>query len=142
MAHVNKKFVSKDDINFRWKSLSVPAVIQGMDQKGGSTTFHVSNDLVPFPSGLTVIDDYVSEQDSEELHKEIHSLDFTWEGFEQRRRVQRYTVDDALPKTLRALVDRIASGTGRRAQHISVEEYSSLQTLKFTQYGSNGYNGL
>lgn len=145
MAHLNKKFVSKDDINFRWKPLDVSTAIQG-DNHPSDATLQVSNERVPFPSGLAAVESFVSEEDSEALFREINSLEFTWEGFEQRRRVQRYSVEakagDGLPATLRTLVDRIESQTGRRPQHVSVEEYSSLQTLKITQYGSNGYNGL
>lgn len=114
----------------------------GDDSK--SLTLNVSNDQVPFPSGLAVIDDFLSEIDGEELYKELQSQEFTWEGFEQRRRVQRYTVkeESSLPSTLRTLVDKLQSQTGYAPQQLSVEEYSSLQTLKITQYGSNGYNGL
>lgn len=135
-----KKFVSKDEINFRWKKLAVSPA----DEEQANEVL-LSNDQIPLPDGLTVFNNFLSEKVADQLYNEIQSNAFSWEGFEQRRRVQRYSVgqeDADLPDTLKVLVGRVASQTGHMPQHVSVEEYSSLQTLKVTQYGSNGYNGI
>lgn len=135
----SKKFVSNDDINFRWKPLSV---LPTKDKEARELL--VSNDEVPLPNGLSVFNDFLSEEDAAELHKELQSHEFSWEGFEQRRRVQRYSLkkEAVIPAALKALMDAVASQTGYQPLHVSVEEYSSGHTLKITQYGSNGYNGL
>ena len=89
-----------------------------------------------------------------QIIEEIHKGEFTSRGFTQRRRVQEYNdippreiesnpnLSSSIPKTLRRLMDRIADQTGHWPRHVSIEEYSTQQTLKVTQYGFNGYNGI
>lgn len=148
---LSKKFVSKDDIHFRWKTIQVPS------SDGSELELQVSNDQVPLPEGLSVIDNFLSEEEAAALYREIQGYHLRWEGFEQRRRVMRFAVNqlrakdaahesadehDAKPDNLLALIDRIAERTGHVPQHVSVEEHNSLQTLKIAQYGSNGHNGI
>jgi len=47
-----------------------------------------------------------------------------------------------MPVMLQRLVERFHHRTGYWPQHVSVEEHSPQQTLKVTQYGFNGYNGI
>jgi hypothetical protein len=149
---LSKKFVSKDDIHFRWKTIPVRS------SDGDELELKVSNDQVPLPEGLSVIDNFLSEDEADALLREIQGYHLRWEGFEQRRRVKRFSLDellnckdvalespgeqDAKSDNLLALIDRVAERTGRVPQYVSVEEHNSLQTLKIAQYGSNGNNGI
>ena len=146
MKSSTKSFESKDDKNFRWKTLYIKG-------KAGDHWIQVSNDLVPVPRGLNIFKDFISTEEATKLLDEIQDLEFVWEGFEQRRKVQRYTIFDKeddengeqsstkVPNMLQILAERLEKETGHRPQHVTVEEYSAL-TQKITQYGPKGHNGV
>ncbi|CAB9502722.1 expressed unknown protein [Seminavis robusta] len=159
----SKKFWAKDD-DFQWKTLQVPKLTganPGDPSEDGQEDFQmmdVSNDQVPLPSGLTVCKDFLSQEEASNLYREIQCYEFSWEGFEQRRKVKRFMVpkeetkdndcgstttsSTPIPHNLQLLIDRVGQSTGHFPQHVCVEEHNSLHTLKVTQYGSNGYNSV
>ena len=185
MASSKAKFYSKDEAHFKWatwggaRAKAAPAADAANGSRNGNGNrngavgvkiipqeeLQVSNDQCPSIDGLTVIQDLLSEEEADQLIQEIQSRAFTWEGFEQRRRVQRYSdiparrypaedndgKDDddddnhqtsIMPATLQLLMDRLADHSGHWPQHVSIEEHSTQQTRKVTQYGFNGYNAI
>ena len=158
MVGSKTKYVCKDDVH--WKPwTNVPS--RSPPTTSSSTTNHhnnhcehrqflqVSNDTCPIPEGLTAFHDFISQEEAHQLRCEIMDRDFQWEGFEQRRRVQRYEIpppggpwqsDKSIPKTLHVVLDRLASVSGHWPQHVSIMEYLPQYTLNITQYGSKGYN--
>ena len=131
------------------------------DSISDASTIQVTNsDVVHvLPSkGLHVYDNFITEDETIILLNEIdqHEIDFVWEGFERRRKVQRYTnitvddleaadgaYDDAkattttpsknLPLMLQELVKRIKLQTGYTAKQIQIEDFPSNQLSKFVQ---------
>ena len=164
------KFYSKDEAHFQWvtwgksaqqkKAPSENVCLDGNDAAMAvpQHELHVSNDQCPVIDGLSVVQSLLSVEEADELVEEINKRDFTSQGFTQRRRVQQYSdipprnnsdgstkekeEERPIPGSLRRLMDRIAEQTGHWPQRVSVEEYSTQQTLKVTQYGYNGYNGI
>ena len=130
-----------------------------------SSTIQVTNkdvvNVLP-KSGLNVIDDFVSPNEVLQLLHEIDTHDqhgtnkFQWEGFERRRKVQRYTTVGVvssktseeeqeqqqqqhllLPGTtntiLQMLINRIYDKTGYSTTHVTIEEYPLNQLSKYLQ---------
>jgi hypothetical protein len=95
-------------------------------------TIEVTNGSVKIPSGLNVVHDFVSEEEIKILLEQVDQESFIWEGFEQRRRVQRYVISEGekLPSSLVMLRDRLVERLGHSPQHISVEEYPRNQLSK------------
>jgi len=90
-----------------------------------NTHIAVSNPNVPLPSGLTITPSFLTITDEEAILKEIDQQDcWVWEGFEQRRRVQRHRVtSDELPPNLKELVGRLIQVTSFVPTQIIVEEF-------------------
>ena len=71
-------------------------------------TVAVSNPKVPLPSGLTITSSFLNMVEGELILNELDTCDsWMWEGFEQRRRVQRYPIADGLPQILQKLVEKL-----------------------------------
>lgn len=99
-------------------------LIEWVDHNLHGETVHVSNLHAVFPEGLTCIPDFMTEEESMSLISELDLFQWNWEGFAQRRRVQRYDVEsDDLPERLEHLLIRFQTQTKRRPQHVLVEEY-------------------
>jgi hypothetical protein len=58
----------------------------GQDDHQKKKTIKVTNPEFPIPDGIDVFEDFLSESQSNEILAEIANEQFTWEGFEQRRR--------------------------------------------------------
>ena len=97
-----------------WKPLEIDA----------STSMQVSNGDFCCPSGYTITTDFVSMQEASSLLSELDLGPWKWEGFAQRRRVQRFEESsENLPDMLQQLMFRFSSTTGRHPQHVVVEDY-------------------
>ena len=87
-------------------------------------TVAVTNPKVPLPSGLTITSSFLTMAEGELILKELDTCDsWMWEGFEQRRRVQRYPIADGLPQKLQELVEKLVQTTSLQPTHVVVEEY-------------------
>ena len=87
-------------------------------------TVAVSNPKVPLPSGLTITSSFLNMVEGELILNELDTCDsWMWEGFEQRRRVQRYPIADGLPQMLQKLVEKLVQTTSLQPTHVVVEEY-------------------
>lgn len=95
------------------------------------SSIRVSNKNVTLPVGLDVVHDFMTREESDQVLKEISSSDMVWEGFEQRRRVQRFGIsDEELPSSLSMLAERVVERTGNSPNKISIEEYPRNQLAK------------
>jgi hypothetical protein len=98
-----------------------------------------SNDQLPIPHGLRYQPQYLSLQEQNRLWEDLQGREFAWEGFDRRRRVQRYLLNNAndesiddnhnsnnmrVPSLLLALATRIEQDTNLKPSHVSVEEYN------------------
>ncbi len=93
-----------------------------------STSIRVSNSELSIPEGLEIVPDFVSSEECLEIVAEHERGNSVWEGFDQRRRVQRWLRDDPLlPHCLAVLTQRFEESTGHRALHVSTEEYPKSQ---------------
>lgn len=94
-----------------------------------STSIRVSNAELSIPEGFDVIPNFVSSEECLEILKEHDGGNLVWEGFEQRRRVQRWSRDDPdLPSCLKVLTERLEKSLGLLGPlHISTEEYPKSQ---------------
>ena len=93
----------------------------------------ISNSQCPLPIGLRAIHDFVTQEEVDELLFQVDQERFIWEGFEQRKRIQRYDLSDDdsnLPSSLRRIRDRLVLMTGLSPQCIVVEEFPRSQLSK------------
>lgn len=120
-----------------WTNLHVP----GGGSADGRSFLSVSNPSVPLPGGVQTIPEFVSEQESHEILNSIDARKYVWEGFDQRRRLQRYILspsstnglceldenDDGMypleeaPSALVQLRDRLHEATGLSPTHAALE---------------------
>lgn len=103
---------------------------------GKENSLLVSNPSVPLPEGIWFQRDFVGEQEERDIIREIGGADFRWEGFDNRRRVQRYRFETTLndgngndqcstpPLSLVRLRERLENVLNLKAMHVAVEEYS------------------
>ena len=148
---------NNDDTNIEKKTKKNDDDVDDEDalsSKTNTTTIQVTNkdvvNVLP-KSGLNVVEDFVSEHEAMQLLQEIdtHGTNkFQWEGFERRRKVQRYTVTTTvgmdkntatnasqpqLPSTLQSIVNRIYDRTNYKTTHVTIEEYPHNQLSKYLQ---------
>ena len=100
----------------------------------------VSNPAVPLPDGLLFQQYFVRQEEEDEIVQEIEQKEFAPEGFDQRRRVQRYSFfsgENAPPPSIVRLRDRLKRITGHEALHVVVEEYSPETWSRSGEYASN-----
>jgi hypothetical protein len=118
------------------------------DETHGSSFLSLSNPTVPIPSGLWATTDFVTEDQEANILRELENERFFWEGFDQRRRAQRYrfrdnndnaTVDaeDSVPTSLVDLRARLEQVTRRRVQHVEVVEYARVKWDFSGKHASN-----
>jgi hypothetical protein len=113
----------------QWTNLVLPLGNGETDKE--PTDIQVSNEAFSVPVGLTAFHNFMSEEESIRILEETDERDHIWEGFDQRRKVQRYSLQQSdLPPSLHALAARFAQQTGYTPDHISVEEYPKSQLQK------------
>lgn len=118
-AKINWKYVAlqevDDDDGSKNNGLKVPLL-------------HVSNEALDVPKGLYVQPNFLSQGEALDILEEADKGESIWDGFEQRRRIQRWArTDPELPNSLQALSDHFEQTTGHKPLHISVEEYPKSQ---------------
>jgi hypothetical protein len=109
----------------QWSTLAIE------NNETSKSSIQVSNASVVLPKGLDVFPEFVTEQESQALLEQIDRGDFAWEGFEQRRRVQRFSLtEEGVPSTLKDLATRVFERTGHSPRNVAVEDYplNQLQT--------------
>jgi hypothetical protein len=96
------------------------------------TSIQVSNGSVAIPEGFDVVPSFLTPEESQEVLEEFDKGDSSWEGFEQRRRVQRYSLNgnEPIPSSVMTLARRVIEKTGHSPQSISIEEYPRTQLLR------------
>ena len=142
--------MSKDGSNsLDWSRIEISTAAQNKVENQGSTSLLVSNASVPLPKSLWFRRDFVSQTEEAQIVQEIEQREFSWEGFDQRRRVQRYSFgepsedDDGKekysspPEILVQLGDRLEKCTGHKAHHVVVEEYAVSKWSRSGEYASN-----
>lgn len=107
-----------------WACLSLP-------KSSSNITIRVSNHEVFLPDGLDVLPAFASQEECLAVLTEVDKIEqYVWEGFEQRRKVWRWTRHDPeLPASLQALAERVER-TCSKLDTISVEEYPETQLQK------------
>jgi hypothetical protein len=104
----NESFSKDDDTVEKWTNLDL-----------GGNSVRVSNPTFPIPKGMEIIPDFLTDQEASSVLNELDAKKWQREGFEQKRRVQRYNSSN-LPSSLQPLFDRIVSTVHRRPkQHLS-----------------------
>lgn len=109
-----------------WKDLKL--------KDGSSIT--VSNPNFALPEGLTVMDNFISESECGELLNDVNLLtDFSWEGFEQRRKVRRFKINEEssspIPNVIQTVLKRFIETTGyQNVKEIALEEFPESQLQK------------
>jgi hypothetical protein len=100
-------------------------------------SLHVSNPMVVLPPGIIYRPEFISQEEETELLKEIGDGEFVWEGFDQRRRLQRFSSREEAPFLLQRLAERVEQATGHKAGNCAVEECQIVKTFKAGEYKSN-----
>jgi hypothetical protein len=108
-----------------------------------TTSVSVNNPSVSFQGNeLQIVSDFVSPEERQQILKEVycHKEDFVWEGFDQRRKVQRWKHHHDLPPTLQKIAERIhkrlckegfKSEKDELFHQISFQEYHKSQMLRY-----------
>lgn len=109
---------------------------------GQSDTFLlVANPSFKVPEGLIAYSDFVSLAEEHDLLQAIDESDYSWEGFDQRRKVQRFSFNDKTSKEAAEpfckLRDKIKNITGWKATHIAIEEYAVDKVAFSGDFASN-----
>ncbi|GKY94243.1 hypothetical protein MPSEU_000390100 [Mayamaea pseudoterrestris] len=105
----------------QWKEKALP----------NGTLLHISNTNVPLSDDVQCLSDFLSSEDEARILQEIEDEQFTWEGFDQRRRVQRFSLDanndnniSAIHNSVIQLRSKIEDATTFQFTHAFVEEYA------------------
>lgn len=97
-----------------------------------STSIRVSNEKLHVPEGLEVFAEFVNREECQAILADNDRGSPVWEGFEQRRKVQRWSRGDPdLPESLTTIVERFEQTTGYLPLQISLEEYPASQLQKY-----------
>jgi hypothetical protein len=130
-----------------WHALSLTSPVAKDLGQADQSTISVSNPEFPLPQGLSFHRCFVDQVTQQVLVKDIQTREFVWEGFDQRRRVQRYhlsdvetnphDLDELPPESLLRLRDFLESATGLRPTHAAVEEFSIRKMKRSGEYASN-----
>jgi len=97
----------------------------------------VTNENLPI-MGMKCIADFLDDVQIKQMIDQISDQEFTWEGFHQRRRVQRYQLDGEgqVPPSFIELARQLKESHGWDASHVSVEEYERLKWRKQGDFAS------
>lgn len=124
------------------------------EESNGASPLHVSNPNVPIPPHLSYWSEFITKQEEIDLINNLLQQEFIWEGFDHRRRVQRYDLsttkckqDDVnedhykksneTPEFLFDLCKRLEECSGFRAQHVVVEEFASEKSFRTGEQATN-----
>lgn len=120
-----------------WNPVAVPHRNRSLatENHETSSSLLVSNPSIPLPEGIFFQRNFVDAQEEDDIIREVGRATFRWEGFDNRRRVQRYkfgavSYDEndkkytTPPMCLVRLRERLARVLNLRATHVAVEEYS------------------
>jgi hypothetical protein len=89
----------------------------------------ISNEAGLTPPGLSCMPEFLSEIEVIELLELADQSNWKWEGFSQRRRVQRYDASETnLPELLKQIMIRFKMQTNHTPKKISLEEYPFQST--------------
>ena len=114
--------------NVRWSTLH----FETKSPKKKCSSIRVSNSKLHVPDGLEVHEDFVTKEECDEILVDNDRGNPVWEGFEQRRRVQRWSRDDpGLPNSLKIVTQRFEEATGYLPLQVSLEEYPVSQLQKY-----------
>src|SRR4051812_29121161 len=103
-----------------WKEKSLP----------NGSSLYVSNVEVPLEDDVQCLEDFLSVEDEAQILEAIDDQEFCWEGFDQRRRMQRFALDDEdtndnpIRLTLQQVRQRLQEEASFRFSHASIEEYA------------------
>lgn len=107
-----------------WANVQVPNI----NSDDAKEKLQISNSALSIPTGLRVQSGWVSLQECGAVVDEFDKGGSSWAGFDQRRRVQSWSVDDTdFPDCLRHLSKRLHDQTGYQPSHVSIEEYPRSQ---------------
>ena len=114
--------------NVRWSTIQ----FETKSPRKKCCSIRVSNSKLHVPDGLEVHGDFVTREECDEILMENDRGNSVWEGFEQRRRVQRWSRDDPnLPSSLKTVAIRFEETTGYLPLQVSLEEYPASQLQKY-----------
>jgi len=114
--------------NVHWSTLT----LEGNSTGRSSCSIRVSNPNLQIPKGLEVYTDFVTSEECSDILTDHERGNPIWEGFEQRRKVQRWSRDDPdLPDSLKLITTRFEERTGNRPLQVSLEEYPTSQLQKY-----------
>ncbi len=91
----------------------------------GVGSIHVTNPSFPVPEGLRVIHNFLSNDEASNILQELDQHKWTWGGFTQKLRVQKYNSNEVLPPLLEPLVSRLEQHLNTQFQQVVIEEYPS-----------------
>ncbi|KAL3938916.1 MAG: hypothetical protein SGBAC_006259 [Bacillariaceae sp.] len=94
------------------------------------TAITASNGALVVPKGLHKIDNFITKEDARDVLAGYDRKRFTWEGFEQRRKVSRFKDLNSLPKGIEKVMQKFIQQTGRKPTEVAVEEYPKNQLHK------------
>lgn len=118
--------------HIRWSALPLKQKSKTTDGQESNTFLRVSNDKLHIPDGLQFFADFLTQDECIDLLAENDRGSPEWEGFEQRRKVQRWDrKDPKLPDILQTVANRFESTTGRRPLKVTLEEYPASQLQKY-----------
>ena len=139
-----------------WTRVSVATHSQDETKATKDDAFlNLSNPSVPLPEGLWSVANFVTEEQEVTILQELEQNKFQWEGFDQRRRVQRHQLRDnhcqdtpasddidedstsTTPPSLLELKDWLEKFTGRRVGDVVIQEYSKRKWEKTGECASN-----
>lgn len=109
--------------SIRWETISLG------DEPDNS--IKVSNGSIAVPKGIEKINNFITEEDASNLLSREDRQHFTWEGFEQRRKVLRFKDMNGLPSGIANVVHRFIQTTGRKPAEVAVEDYPKNQLHKY-----------
>jgi hypothetical protein len=111
---------------------------KGTDESSSSISLSFSNKVALKENDLAVFPEFVSQQETADILREVNADQdgFVWEGFDQRRKVRRWSDQESLPPTLKLLTERLRKSLSflhnddNAKFEVTVEEYPRNQTLR------------
>jgi len=97
----------------------------------------VTNDKVELPEGLWRYPDFLDENMRRQILTELDTRRFTWEGFDERRKVQSYDLKSSdVPVGIQTVVERFQKVTGYAAQNAKILQCKDFSTRRITDHVS------
>lgn len=120
-----------------------------------SSRLNVTNPIVPIPPGLFYYLDFITKEEEREIVDILLQREFVWEGFDHRRRVQRYDLrtkkvrnheaidqnhyrrSNETPAFLFDLNKRLEEYGRFRADYVIVEEFPFEKSVRTGEHATN-----